>query len=62
MHRSLPDSAGMSVKKKGSRVEFSWMFAQQKAFGQQLSLPFDICIKLVINFIVEIKLLQSTGH
>ena len=50
------------LKKKGSRVEFSWMFAQEKAFRQQLSIPFDICVKLVIKFIVEIKLLQSTGH
>lgn len=35
------------------------MFAQEKAFRQQLCIPFDICIKLLIKFIVEIKLLQS---
>lgn len=38
------------------------MFAQEKAFRKQLSIPFDICIKLLIRFIVEIKLLQSTVH
>lgn len=61
MHRGLPDSAGMCVNGavKGSRVEFSRMFAWEKACRQQLSNPSDICIKLAIKFIVEIKLLRG---
>lgn len=65
MHRVsliLPECMLTGYKKKKLQLSFTDCLYRRKHSDNNQVIPFDICIKLLISFIVEIKSLQSTVH